>query len=170
MFHSGSSAVKLLLGEHRSNHTRRWQNVLRWLLSRQRPGGGAAAIGAFDIDGSALPAAHAGRTGSEPDHADFLWRHQRVYLEQKSALFRKAPHWLHRLLDSPRLLKWAAGSAAKTRPEVGELTLSMVRGEEGNQARELNELVAWLKTASARTLFVSRILCSLGWPAESNPS
>jgi glycosyltransferase involved in cell wall biosynthesis len=70
-----------------------------------------------------------------------------VYFEQKSALFRKAPHWLHRLLDSPRLLKWAAGSAANTRPEkVGELTLSMVRGEEGNQARELDELVAWLKT------------------------
>jgi glycosyltransferase involved in cell wall biosynthesis len=69
-----------------------------------------------------------------------------VYLEQKSALFRNAPQWLHRLLDSPRLLKWAAGSAAKTRPEeVGELTLSMVRGEEGNQARELNELMAWLK-------------------------
>ena len=69
-----------------------------------------------------------------------------VYLEQKSALFRKAPQWLHRLLDSPRLLKWAAGSAAKTRPEdVGELTLSMARGEEGNQARELNELMVWLK-------------------------
>jgi len=69
-----------------------------------------------------------------------------VYLEQKSALFRNAPQWLHRLLDSPRLLKWAAGSAAKTRPEeVGELTLSMVRGEEGNQARELNELMVWLK-------------------------
>ena len=70
-----------------------------------------------------------------------------VYLEQKSVLFRKAPPWLHRLLDSPRLLKWAAGSAAKTRPEeAGELTLSMVRGEEGNQVRELDELVAWLKT------------------------
>ncbi|MEO8425750.1 MAG: glycosyltransferase family 4 protein [Verrucomicrobiota bacterium] len=70
-----------------------------------------------------------------------------VYLEQKSGFFRKMPKWLHRLLDSPRLLDWVAGSAANTRPEkVGELTLSMVRGEEGNQARELDELVAWLKT------------------------
>ncbi|MBI5775486.1 MAG: glycosyltransferase family 4 protein [Verrucomicrobia bacterium] len=70
-----------------------------------------------------------------------------VYLEQKSALFRHAPQWLHKLLSSPKLLKWAAGRAAKTRAEdVADLTLSMLRGEEGNQARELDELIAWLKT------------------------
>ena len=69
-----------------------------------------------------------------------------VYLEQKSSLFRHAPDWLHRLLESPVLLRWAAGKAAKTRPdEVGELTISMLRGEEGNQSRELNELIGWLK-------------------------
>jgi glycosyltransferase involved in cell wall biosynthesis len=70
-----------------------------------------------------------------------------VYLEQKSAFFRHAPKWLHSLLDSPALLKFAAGRAAKTRAEdVGDLTISMLRGEEGNQARELDELIAWLKT------------------------
>jgi len=70
-----------------------------------------------------------------------------VYLEQKSALFRGAPGWLHDLLASPHLLKWAAGRAAKTRAaDLGELTLSMLRGEEGHQGRELEELVAWLKT------------------------
>jgi glycosyltransferase involved in cell wall biosynthesis len=69
-----------------------------------------------------------------------------VYLEQKSALFRNAPHWLHNALNSPALLKFAADKAVKTRPEVaGELTLSMLRGEEGNQAREVAELAAWLK-------------------------
>jgi glycosyltransferase involved in cell wall biosynthesis len=68
-----------------------------------------------------------------------------VYLEQKSALFRHAPEWLHHLLGSPTLLKWAAGKAAKTRAEdVGDLTVSMLRGEEGNQARELDELIGWL--------------------------
>ncbi len=70
-----------------------------------------------------------------------------VYLQQQSALFRRAPKWLHALLDSPFLLKLAAGRAAKTQAaDVGELTLSMLRGEEGNQVRELDELVAWLKT------------------------
>jgi len=69
-----------------------------------------------------------------------------VYLDQKSALFRTFPGWIHRLLSSRRLLKLATGPAAKTRPQdTGELTLSMVRGEEGNQARELEELVGWLK-------------------------
>ena len=70
-----------------------------------------------------------------------------VYLEQKSAFFRHAPKWLHALLDSPALLKFAAGRAAKTRAEdVGDLTISMLRGEEGNQARELDDLIAWLRT------------------------
>jgi glycosyltransferase involved in cell wall biosynthesis len=70
-----------------------------------------------------------------------------VYLDQKSALFRRCPRWLHRLLAAPGLLKWAGGRAAKTRPDdLGDLTLSMLRGEEGKQARELDELIAWLKT------------------------
>ena len=70
-----------------------------------------------------------------------------VYLQQQSSLFRSAPNWVRGLLSHPRLLKWASGKAAKTRAsDVGELTLSMLRGESGNQARELNEMIAWLKT------------------------
>ena len=70
-----------------------------------------------------------------------------VYLQQKTALFRGAPGWLHDVFASRRLLTWAAGKAAKTRPaDLGELTLSMLRGEEGNQAREIEALIAWLKT------------------------
>jgi len=69
-----------------------------------------------------------------------------VYLEQKFPWFRRAPDWLHRALASPGLLKLLGGMAGQTRAEeVGELTLSMLRGEEGNQAREVNELVGWLK-------------------------
>ena len=69
-----------------------------------------------------------------------------VYLQQKSPLFGSLPDWLRRVLDSPKLLKWAAGSAAKTRAaDVGELTVSMLRGEEGQQARELEQLAGWLK-------------------------
>jgi len=69
-----------------------------------------------------------------------------VYLQQKAAVFRAAPRWLNRLTAAPALLRWLGRLAAKTRPEqVGELTLSMLRGEEGNQARELEELIGWLK-------------------------
>lgn len=70
-----------------------------------------------------------------------------VYLEQKSEWFRGAPAWLHNLAASPRLLKFASGRATKTRAsDLGEITISMIRGEEGNQARELEELIAFLKT------------------------
>ena len=58
-----------------------------------------------------------------------------VYLEQKSALFRRAPNWLRRCLSSERMLRWAAGRTAKTRAsDVGDIMLSMLRGEEGRQA------------------------------------
>jgi glycosyltransferase involved in cell wall biosynthesis len=70
-----------------------------------------------------------------------------VYLDQKSTLFRRAPGWFHQVFTSRRLLKWAAGRAARTRAEgLGEITLSMLRGEAGNQARELDDLLGWLKT------------------------
>jgi glycosyltransferase involved in cell wall biosynthesis len=69
-----------------------------------------------------------------------------VYLEQKSPLFRHSPMWLHRWLASPGVLQWAAGRAAKTRAaDVGDITISMLRGEEGNQVRELDELIDWMK-------------------------
>ena len=69
-----------------------------------------------------------------------------VYLEQKSEMYRKAPRWLRTFFNSPGLLQWASGRAAKTRAEdVGDLTVSMLRGEEGNQARELDELITWLR-------------------------
>lgn len=70
-----------------------------------------------------------------------------VYLAEKLPFYRSAPAWLHRLLARPGLLRLASGAAAHTRAEdLGDLTLSMLRGEEGNQARELEELIAWLKT------------------------
>ena len=69
-----------------------------------------------------------------------------VYLEQMLPLLGKMPKWLHKQLASPAILKWASGRAAKTRAsDLGDLTLSMMRGEEGNQVRELKELVVFLK-------------------------
>jgi len=69
-----------------------------------------------------------------------------VYLEQKFPTFRHAPDWLRSVLASKELLKLLGRMAGKTRAEdVGELTVSMLRGEEGKQAREVDELVAWLK-------------------------
>ena len=64
-----------------------------------------------------------------------------VYLDQVLPSFRRAPAWLHRALAWRPLLKWAGKRAAKTRAaDLGEITLSMLRGEAGNQARELSRV------------------------------
>jgi glycosyltransferase involved in cell wall biosynthesis len=82
-----------------------------------------------------------------------------VYLEQQSAFFRHAPAWLHRALASPALLKWVSGAAAKTNPsDLGAITLSMLRGEEGNQARDLEELIGWLRAEKPDVVSLSNAL------------
>jgi len=69
-----------------------------------------------------------------------------VFLQQKFALFRHTPWWLDRVFDSPALLRLASRFASRTDPaELGELTVSMLRGESGNQRKELRKLIAWLK-------------------------
>ena len=107
---------------------------------------GAAQAGPPGPDGAALSAADLDEEDQSAGTPIFFGGIN-VYLEQKAALFRGAPGWLHDLFASRRLLQWAAGKAAKTRAaDLGELTLSMLRGEAGNQAREIEELIAWLKT------------------------
>src|SRR5687767_929498 len=68
-----------------------------------------------------------------------------VYLQQKSAIFRHTPWWLDRLLDHPALLESLSRRAGSVDPkQLGELTASMLRGEDGNQRKELEKLVHWL--------------------------
>ncbi|MES2569210.1 MAG: glycosyltransferase family 1 protein, partial [Verrucomicrobiota bacterium] len=59
-----------------------------------------------------------------------------VYLQQKFAFFRNAPRWMDRLLNHSALLKLAGKKSGMTGgAEIGELTHSMLMGEEGKQAR-----------------------------------
>jgi glycosyltransferase involved in cell wall biosynthesis len=69
-----------------------------------------------------------------------------VYLQQKSALFRHTPWFVDRLLDSPALITWLSSRASTTKPrQLGDLTVSMLRGEQGRQSKELAKLVDWLR-------------------------
>jgi len=69
-----------------------------------------------------------------------------VYLDQISKFFRKAPRFIREITGARQFLKWTHGRAAKTRAEdVGELTLSMLMGESGNQTQELDDLIRFLK-------------------------
>jgi len=74
-----------------------------------------------------------------------------VYLQQKMAFFRKTPRWLDRLFDSPRLLRWIGRMAGMTsEKDLGQTTISMLRGEQGRQIKELHRLVDWLETHKNR--------------------
>ncbi|MCH8333836.1 glycosyltransferase family 4 protein [Candidatus Sumerlaeota bacterium] len=67
-----------------------------------------------------------------------------VFLEQKSAFFRRK-NPLQGLLDSKPLLRLASKFAGMTNAAMlGELTVSVLKGEEGNQRKELEQLVEWL--------------------------
>ncbi len=76
-------------------------------------------------------------------HMPVFYGGMNVYLQQKFAWFRQSPRWLDRLLNARGLLRLAARQAGMTGgSELGEITLSMLLGEQGNQAKELEELVA----------------------------
>jgi len=50
------------------------------------------------------------------------------------------------LLASPRVLQWASGHGTSVdAKKLGDLTLSMLQGEEGKQRKELDRLVRWLR-------------------------
>jgi len=69
-----------------------------------------------------------------------------VFLQQKIPLFRHLPAFLDRWLDNPRLIKRvASGALSVSAKELGSMTLSMVKGEDGFQRKEVARLVHWLK-------------------------
>ena len=70
-----------------------------------------------------------------------------VYLEQHLAAFRLTPAWLDRLWDSRTVLQAASHRSIAVSPRhLGELTISMLRGENGEQRKEFHKLVSWLRS------------------------
>jgi len=68
-----------------------------------------------------------------------------VYLQQKLALFRHTPWLFDRLLDATWLLRWVSRFAVKTQAqELGDLAVSVLKGEHGHQKKEIDKLVRWL--------------------------
>jgi glycosyltransferase involved in cell wall biosynthesis len=68
-----------------------------------------------------------------------------IYLKQLFPIFRKAPHWVDRALNSKPMLKLASKFAGSTRAKgLEEMTVSMLLGEEGQQKDELQKMVDWI--------------------------
>ncbi|MBN2806382.1 MAG: glycosyltransferase family 4 protein [Prolixibacteraceae bacterium] len=68
-----------------------------------------------------------------------------IYLKQLYPIFRKAPAWFDRLLNSKPLMKLAAGMAGSTNAKgLEEMTISMLLGEQGQQGEELDKMIDWI--------------------------
>lgn len=71
-----------------------------------------------------------------------------LFLRQKFPLFRKAPRWLQRWFDSPKMLIRAAKRAGMTSArQLGEMTVESFRGVTGRQAEDWQRLIDWIGTA-----------------------
>jgi len=69
-----------------------------------------------------------------------------VYLQQKIPLFRHLPGFFDRWLDNPKFIQRVAAKSMSMNPkDLGAMTLSMVKGEDGFQKREVGKLVSWLR-------------------------
>jgi glycosyltransferase involved in cell wall biosynthesis len=69
-----------------------------------------------------------------------------AYLEQYVPLFRNTPAWLDRLWDSKTVLSLASRKSISTNPKMlGEMTVSVLKGEEGFQRKEIQKLIEWVK-------------------------
>lgn len=69
-----------------------------------------------------------------------------AYLEQYVPFFRKTPRWLDRLWDSKTVLSLASRRSISTNPKMlGEMTVSVLKGEDGFQGKEIGKFVDWMK-------------------------
>ena len=70
-----------------------------------------------------------------------------VFLEQHSSLFRHTPRFLDKLWDSSWALRLATKRSIKVDAKsLGEMTVSMLKGTQGFQAKEIDKLLEWLRT------------------------
>ncbi len=85
-----------------------------------------------------------------------------VFMQQKSWLFRKAPRFVDWLLNRPALLRLATRRAVNTDyASLADITLSMLRGTDGRQVKELDKLVDWLATeAKPDVVMLTNVLLS----------
>ncbi len=68
-----------------------------------------------------------------------------IYLKEILPFYKHAPVWLEKLFNSGPLLRFAAKKSGSTRAAgLEEMTISMLMGEDGRQASDLDNLVKFL--------------------------
>ena len=82
-----------------------------------------------------------------------------AYLQMKSPFFRQRRPMVDWLLDHPALLRFVSKFAIKTEPDdLGAMTVSVLRGANGPQAKELRKLIDWLKAEPPQLVYLSNTM------------
>lgn len=82
-----------------------------------------------------------------------------VYLQQKFKPMRRTPRWVDKLFDAAPLLRMAAKRAGMTSAaQLGDMTLSLLRGEHGPQRKEVDRLAAHLRADTPDVIMLSNAL------------
>lgn len=82
-----------------------------------------------------------------------------LYLKQNYPWLRNMPLFLERFLNSGPILRYAAHKAGSTRAKgLEEVTESMLMGSEGNQQKELEELILFLRKEQPDIVHLSNAL------------
>lgn len=84
--------------------------------------------------------------GEEETNIPVFYGAVNIFLKQIWPAFGRAPGWVERLLNSRPMLKLAANMAGSTRAGgLEEMTISMLMGEHGRQAGDLEEMIDWIR-------------------------
>ena len=80
------------------------------------------------------------------EHVPVFYGAVSLYLKQTYPFFKKAPKWFDNVLNTRPVLRQAAKMAGSTRAKgLEEMTISMLLGEHGEQAEELEKMIRWLE-------------------------
>jgi len=86
-----------------------------------------------------------GHEGRHAGDAPIFFGGVNTWLQEHLPIFRHTPRWVDSLFDGEPLLRAAARRAGSTSPKgLGPMTVSMLSGTEGHQAKELERLAGWL--------------------------
>lgn len=89
-----------------------------------------------------------------------------VYLQQRWPVFRNLPGWFTRCLDQPWLIRLATSRGIQTKAQdLGGLTVSVLKGDQGFQRSEVERLAAWLKDDKPDVIVFSNMLTAGCVPA-----
>jgi len=106
----------------------------------------ARAISRLGVDIQLIPTYTPIRTDEENVSVDqVFFGGINVYLQQKIFLFRYLPPLLDRFLDMPWLIRKVTSRVSTIDPhKLGALAVSMLKGQRGNQRKEVRRLCRWL--------------------------